>query len=131
MSAAYPQLKAIVDIYSHILPMSTFPWVPFTIAALFQTFAWFGGRFLVSTTLFPRIAILWGIALGEYIFMSTAMNASVEVLKQKETFLIVIYQVVTLAVFIFVNTFIYKNPLRWKHIVSYVLLAGAVAFAYL
>lgn len=129
-SAAFDQLYNIVKVYSKILPHWTFPWIPFVIAALFQTFAWFGGRFLFGYSLFPRILILWLIALGEYMFMSTAMNASIEVLKKKETLLIVIYQAVTLVVFMFVNKFVFKNPFKPQHLLSYVLLAAAVYFAY-
>jgi uncharacterized protein len=130
ISAAYDQLKTLVRLYSKVLPLWTFPWIPFVFAAFFQTMAWFGGRFLVGYTLGPRILILWAIAFFEYCFMSTAMNASVEVLKNRETQLIVIYQVVTLVVFMIVNRFIFKNPFTWRHLLAYVLLAAAVYFAY-
>ena len=130
-SAAYEQLASVIHGYTHLLPIWSFPWIPFIFAAFFQTIAWFGGRFLAGYTLGPRILILWAIAFFEYCFMSTAMNASVEVLKQRETLLIVIYQVVTLSVFMIVNRFMFKNPFTWKHLVSYILLAAAVYFAYM
>ena len=130
-SAAFGQYQSLIAAYNKLLPSQTFPWVPFIIAACFQVFAWFGGRFLSNLTLVPRIFILWFYALGEYTFQSPAMNAATEVLHMSESVLIVIYQVVTLVVFTIINTFVFKNPFKVKYIISYVLLSLAVYIAYL
>lgn len=132
VTRATEQLKAIVALYKRYLPLGTFPYVPLALGAVFQVFAWTSGsRLLGGLTLVPRVLVLWMFALGEYSFMSTAMNAGVEVLKMSEPFLVVVYQVVTLVVFMLVNLFVYKNPFKWKYVVSFTLLAAAVYVAHM
>lgn len=130
-SAAYSQYHALIKWYRQHLPAVSFPWVPLTIAAAFQVLAWFGGRFLHGLTLVPRVAVLWLFALGEYSFMSPTMNAAVEVLRMPEPLLIVIYQVITLVVFIVLHVTLFRQPFRLQYAVSFVLLALAVYVAYL
>ena len=125
-TAATPQLKKYIDIYKRYLPISTFPLVPFCIAAVFQCFAWFGGRFLGGFTLWPRVLLLWLMALGEYTFMSPAMNAAVEVLGLKENSLIIMYNVATLFVFAIISLTVFQNKYTWRHIVAFILLIIAV-----
>jgi uncharacterized protein (DUF486 family) len=131
VSAATPELTTLVNLYQKVFPISTFPWIPLCVAAAFQVFAWFGGRFLGGLTLLPRILVLWLFAFGEYAIMSPAMNASVELLKMTEPLLVVIYQVLTLVVFTVINTVVFKNPFRAKYIVSYIFLTLAVYVAYM
>ena len=130
-SAAYSQYVSMINGYKKLLPLYTFPWIPFIIAAAFQVFAWFGGKFLGNLTLFPRIIVLWFLALGEYSFMSPTMNASVEVLGISESMLIVMYQVITLIVFIFINVTVFKLPFHLKYVASFILLALAVYIAHM
>ena len=130
-SAAFDQYKHLIKTYTKYLPSATFPWIPLTIAAFFQVFAWFGGVFLHQYSMIPRILILWLFALGEYTFMSPSMNASVEILKLPESLLVVIYQVLTLVVFIFVNLVFFKKPFKVKYFVSFALLSAAVYVAYM
>lgn len=131
VSAAYEQYKTFLKFYFKYLPSWTFPIIPLIIASTFQVFAWFGGSFLSGLTAVPRIFALWGFALGEYSFMSPAMNAAIEVLGMSESLLVVIYQVATLIVFTIINTTIFGNPFELKYIVSYILLAAAVYVAYM
>lgn len=132
VTVATPQLERLVAAYTKVLPLRTFPLVPLMVAALFQVFAWTSGSTLLSNMrLVPRVLTLWLFAAGEYTFMSPAMNAGVEVLRMSESLLVVIYQVVTLVVFILVNTLVYKNPFKFKYVVSFGLLAGAVYVAYM
>jgi uncharacterized protein (DUF486 family) len=105
--------------------------LPLSIGAAFQVFAWFGGSFFGHLTAIPRVLALWGFALGEYSFMSPAMNAGVEVLGMSESLLVVIYQVITLVVFTIINTTVFGNPFEFKYLVSYVLLSAAVYVAYM
>lgn len=126
-SESAPQLRRLVGFYHRFLPRWAFPAAPFIIAALFQVFAWFGGRYLVGLTLVPRVLVLWMFALGEYSFMSPAMNASQEILGMQENVLIIMYNVATLAVFAVVSTFIFKNKFTWRHAVAMALLGIAVA----
>ena len=131
-TAATPQLRRLVDAYTRVLPLKTFPAVPLVVAAFFQVFAWTAGSTLLShLTLAPRVLALWLFAAGEYTFMSPAMNAGVEVLGMSEPLLVVLYQVVTLVVFILVNSLVYKNPFKLKYAVSFGLLAAAVYVAYM
>lgn len=131
VSAAYGQYVALINKYTSFLPKSTFPWIPLIIAAVFQVFAWFGGRFLGGLTMIPRVFVLWFLALGEYAFMSVSMNASTEVLKMNESLLVVIYQVATLVVFIIINSTVFRNKFKWKYLASFVCLGLAVFFAYM
>lgn len=126
-TAATQQLRLLVDFYHRFLPRWAFPAVPFVLAALFQVFAWFGGRYLAGLSLVPRVLVLWLFALGEYSFMSPAMNASQEILGVQEHVLIVMYNVATLVVFALVSIFVFKNKLTWRHLLAMLLLIGAVA----
>ena len=130
-SAAYEQYKTALTHYFKVMPSWTFPILPLVIAAAFQVFAWFGGTLLTNLSAIPRVLALWGFALGEYSFMSPAMNAGVEVLGMSESLLVVLYQVVTLVVFTIINTTIFGNPFEMKYLVSYVLLSAAVYVAYM
>lgn len=131
-TVATAQLRRMIEWYKKVLPLSTFPWIPLTIAAFAQVFAWTSGSTLLAQyTLFPRVLILWLFAACEYTFMSPAMNAGVEVLGMSEALMVVIYQVVTLVVFLVVNTVVYKNSFRMKYAVSFAFLAAAVYTAFL
>lgn len=131
VSAAYQQYKTFLTWYFKYFPKWTFPLIPLIIAASFQVFAWFGGTFLGGLTVVPRVLVLWFFALGEYSFMSPAMNAAKEVMNMSESLLVVVYQVVTLVVFTIINSTIFGNPFEFKYIVAYCLLAAAVYVAYM
>ncbi len=129
-TAATPQLRNILNIYSKILPIKTFPFVPFIIAAFFQSFAWMSGPiFLGKYTLAPRMFILILFAAGEYIFMSPAMNAGVEIFNLKESYLVITYHIITLLVFIFVNIFIFKKIFETKYIFAFIFAGLAIYMA--
>lgn len=130
-SAAFSQLSTLINLYSKILPIWTFPFIPLIIAAFFQAFAWMSGPiFLSNLTLVPRVAVLLLFACGEYIFMSPTMNAAVEVLKMSEPLLVALYQIVTLVVYMFVHILIFKKPFKTKYILSFILIALAIYVAY-
>lgn len=129
---ATEQLKKIMAVYDKYLPKWSFPFFPLTVGALFQVFAWTSGsRLLGAYSLLPRILILWLFAGGEYLFMSTAMQAGIETRGLSEPIMVVVYQVITLVVFMLVNLFVYGNPFKPKYLVSFVLLAAAVYIAYM
>lgn len=131
-SAAYGQLKALSDIYRRYLPLWTFPFLPLAVAAVFQSLAWMSGPiFFGGLSLAPRLLVLWFLALGEYVFMSTSMNAGVEVFGMQEPLLVVIYQVMTLVVFMLIDIFVFRKRFRMKYAVSFVILAMAVYVAYM
>lgn len=130
-SAARQQLEALVGLYLKVLPRWSFPAVPFAVAALFQVFAWFGGRFLGPLSLGPRVLVLWLFAGGEYLFMSPAMNAAQEVFGISENALIVMYHVATFIVFLLVSLLVFRNELTWRHALAFLLLGASVAVLYL
>ncbi len=130
VTASTPQLKYLLDIYNKYLPPGSFPYVPFVLGAFFQSLAWVSGPiFLKSFTLLPRMMILILFAMGEYIFMSPAMNAGVEILNMKEPQLVIQYHVTTLFVFIFVNIFLFKKTFEMKYICAFVFGGLSVYFA--
>ena len=131
-TAATSQLKSLLDLYNKILPKWSFPYFPLTIAAFFQSLAWMSGPNLFqSVSLAPRMLIMWLLAGGEYLFMMPSMNASIELLNLHEPYLVVIYQVITLVVFMLVDLFIFKKPFHIKYVISFILLALAIMVTYL
>lgn len=126
ISAAYKELKWIVDAYSKILPIGTMPYVNLSIAAVFQVLAWFGGILFPNLSLVPRVLVLWSFALVEYIFMSPTMSASVELLGYTSSFLVVLNHSLALGMFIILNTLFFKSPFTWRHLLAFMLLTLAV-----
>jgi hypothetical protein len=131
-TAATAELKSLINTYTKFLPIQTFPVIPLMIAAFFQCLAWMSGpNLFYNYSLLPRLGIMWLFAGGEYLFMMPAMNASIEVLNKHEPLLVVIYQVITLVMFIFVNVFIFKKGFQLKYLISFIFLGLAVFVAYM
>ncbi len=131
-TSASNELKSLLNLYTKILPKWSFPYIPLVIAAFFQSFAWLSGPNLFKNySLIPRMIIMWLLAGGEYLFMIPSMNAGVELLNLLEPYLVVIYQITTLVVFMFVDIFVFKKPFPIKYVFSFILLALAVLVTYL
>ena len=107
---------------------------------LFMTLAWYGHLRLQNvgaTKSWPLIAVIvlsWGIAFLEYCFQVPANR--IGYIENGGPFsliqLKVIQEVITLTVFTVVATLLFKGEsLRWNHIVSFILLIGAVYFAFI
>ena len=109
------------------------------ISNTFMTFAWYGHLKLQSAgvvsnwPLWGVILLSWGIALFEYFFQVPANrigfvdNGGPFTLMQLK----VIQEAVTLTVFtLFVTLFFKGETLHWNHFVSFLLLIGAVYFAF-
>lgn len=130
ITKATPELNILIEKYYKIFPKYTFPYIPFAIAALFQSFAWTSGSiFLKNYSLIPRILILLLFSAGEYLFMSPAINAGVEIHNMDERNLVVTYQVVTLIVFMMVSIFIYKQKFKLKFGIAFLFAGLAIYFA--
>ena len=128
ITKATPELTILLDKYYKIFPSFTFPYIPFAIAALFQSLAWTSGsRFLYKYSLVPRILLLFILSAGEYLFMSPAINAGVEVKNMDERNLVVKYQVVTLIVFMMVSIFIYEQKFELEYGFAF-LFAGLAVY---
>lgn len=109
------------------------------VANVFMTFAWYGHLRLQSSgvsTNWPLYAIIllsWGIALVEYCFQVPANRLGFEgnggpfsLIQLK-----VLQEVITLTVFIGFSLLMFKGThFKWNHMVSFLLLIGAVYFAF-
>jgi uncharacterized protein (DUF486 family) len=131
-TASTNELKNLCNTYQNYFPTWTFPFIPLSIAAFFQSLAWLSGPNLFATTsLIPRLGIMWLLAGGEYLFMMPTMNAGIEIFGMSEPVLVVIYQVITIMIFILVNLFIFKKKLTLKHVIAFIFLILAVMIVYL
>jgi len=129
-SSSTQQLRKLLKIYNKIFPTSTFPYIPFIIAAGFQAMAWVAGPIYFNNfTLVPRTLILMSFAFGEYLFMSPAMNTGVEVLNMKEPQLVITYHTTTLIVFILINIFVFKKTFEMKYVLAALFSVLGVYFA--
>ena len=129
---ATEELKNLITLYTKILPIWTFPFIPLIIAAFFQSLAWLSGPTLFQNlSLLPRLLMMLLLASGEYLFMMPAMNAGMEIFGMREALLVVIYQITTLMVFMIVDLFIFKKPFKLKYAVAFFLLALAIYIVYM
>lgn len=109
------------------------------VSNIFMTLAWYGHLKLQSTgissswPLYVVILISWGIALLEYCFQVPANRMGFEgnggpfsLIQLK-----VLQEVITLVVFIGFSVLMFKGTqFKWNHVVSFLLLVGAVYFAF-
>lgn len=109
------------------------------VSNVFMTFAWYGHLRMQSSgissdwPLFLIILLSWGIALFEYCFQVPANRIGFDgnggpfsLIQLK-----VLQEVITLSVFIIFSLLAFKGThFRWNHIVSFLLLIGAVYFAF-
>ncbi len=108
-------------------------------ANIFMTFAWYGHLKLQSSgissnwPLYVIILMSWGIALVEYSLQVPANRLGFEgnggpfsLIELK-----VMQEVITLVVFmVFTMIFFRDTTFKWNHVVSFLLLIGAVYFAF-
>ena len=100
----------------------------------FMTYAWYGGlmkKDVNSIPLWQLVLISWGIAFFEYCFMVPANNRFGQLEGFNPFQLKTIQEIISLSVFaIFAIVFLHQ-PLRWNHIVAFVLIIGAAFFIFL
>ena len=99
-----------------------------TISNTFMTFAWYGHLKFKETTLWKVILVSWGIAFFEYCFQVPANRIGSGTYSAAQ--LKVIQEVITLVVFGFFSVYYLREELRWNHLVAFLLLLGAVFFAF-
>lgn len=106
---------------------------------VFMTFAWYGNLKLQQMKLitdWPLVAIIllsWGMALFEYCFMVPANRIGSQITGGPFTLmqLKVIQEAVSLIVFTLIVATVFKGePIRWNHLVSFLLIVAAVFFAF-
>jgi uncharacterized protein len=100
-----------------------------TASNIFMTFAWYGNLKNTALPLWKAILISWGIALFEYILMVPA-NRLGFVNGFTGFQLKITQEVITLVVFSIFAVLYLKEPFHWKYLVSFVLILGAVYFAF-
>ena len=99
------------------------------ISNIFMTLAWYGHLKFKSSALWLAILASWGLALFEYIFQVPANRFGSDVFSVTQ--LKIIQEAITLTVFTLIAYVLFGESLKWNNLVSYVLLLGAVFFAFL
>jgi uncharacterized protein len=100
-----------------------------TASNIFMTFAWYGHLKNTGMPLWKAVAISWGIAFFEYCLMVPANRMGFD--NGFNGFQLKITQeVITLVVFAVFAILYLKEPFHWKYLVSFVLILGAVYFAF-
>ncbi|MCW3090130.1 MAG: hypothetical protein JWP81_1199 [Ferruginibacter sp.] len=96
---------------------------------IFMTFAWYGHLKNTSMPLWKTIVISWSIAFFEYCLMVPAnrfgYTHGINSFQLKIT-----QEVITLVVFAGFSILYLREPFHWKYLVSFVLVLGAVYFAF-
>lgn len=99
-----------------------------TISNVFMNLAWYGHLKFKDQPLWIVIPASWGLALFEYIFQVPANR--IGSLEWTVPQLKVLQECITLVVFSLVAFALFRSPLKWNIIVSYVFIVGAVYFAF-
>src|ERR1051325_7155503 len=98
------------------------------ISNTFMTVAWYGHLKYKKAPLIGAIVVSWAIAFFEYVFQVPANRIGSNYFSLTQ--LKIMQECITLVVFTVFAFLIFREPLRWNNMVSYVLLIGAVAFAF-
>ncbi len=98
------------------------------VSNIFMNLAWYGHLKFKDERLWLVILASWGLALFEYLFQVPANRIgsaqwSVPQLK-------ILQECITLVVFTVLAYILFRSPLKWNYAVSYVLIIGAVFFAF-
>jgi len=99
-----------------------------TISNTFMTFAWYGHLKYKDVALWKVILISWSIAFFEYIFQVPANRIGHATFTAAQ--LKIIQEVITLVVFGVFSIYYLREQLKWNYIVSFILILGAVYFAF-
>lgn len=94
-----------------------------------MTLAWYGHLKHKQSPLWLAILASWSLALFEYVFQVPANRIGSETFSVTQ--LKIIQECVTLFVFTIIAYFLFGETLKWNNFVSYLLLVGAVYFAFL
>ena len=95
---------------------------------IFMTFAWYGHLKFKETALWKVILISWGIAFFEYCLQVPANRIGHGTFTATQ--LKIIQEVITLLVFAGFSIWFLKEPMKWNYAVSFLLIIGAVYFAF-
>ena len=99
------------------------------ISNIFMTFAWYGHlRYLHDRKWYIAVAISWGIALFEYMFMIPANRIGATELSLAQ--LKILQEAVTLMVFVPFAVFFMRQPPRLDFLWAGLCIVGAVFFMF-
>ena len=96
---------------------------------VFMTVAWYGHLRFKGVALWKVILVSWGIAFFEYCLQVPANRWGYGQFSAYQ--LKIIQEVITLVVFMFFSALWLGEPPRWNYVVAFVLVLGAVGFAFL
>lgn len=96
---------------------------------VFMTVAWYGHLKYRSAPLLTAIVVSWLIAFGEYCLQVPANRSGYGRFSAYQ--LKIMQEAITLIVFSVFAYFYLGEGLRWNQAVAFLLLLGAVAFAFL
>jgi uncharacterized protein len=94
----------------------------------FMTVAWYGHLKATKSPLLFAILASWGIALLEYCFQVPGNRIGYTALSLTQ--LKILQEVITLAVFTVFAFFVFDQVPKWNYGISYLLIIGAVYFAF-
>jgi Uncharacterized protein conserved in bacteria len=94
-----------------------------------MTLAWYGHLKFKQSALWLAILASWSLALFEYIFQVPANRIGAGTFSVTQ--LKILQEAITLTVFTVLAYFMFGETLKWNNLVSYLLLVGAVFFAFL
>src|ERR1700752_940880 len=98
------------------------------ISNIFMTFAWYGHLKYKSKPLIMVIVVSWFIALFEYMFQVPANRIGAQMFTVTQ--LKILQECITLVVFTGIVRVLFGKTLKWNIAVSYLLIIGAVYFAF-
>ena len=98
------------------------------ISNVFMTLAWYGHLKYKSKPLVLMILASWSIALLEYIFQVPANRIGAQ--RFTVTQLKIMQECITLVVFTVIAYLLFGQSIRWNHVVSYLLIVGAVYYTF-
>jgi uncharacterized protein (DUF486 family) len=99
-----------------------------TCSNIFMTFAWYGHLKFKATPLLIVIFVSWGIAFLEYCFQIPANRIGSSYFSPAQ--LKTIQEIITLTVFAIFSILYLGEPLRWNHIVGFILIVAASGFIF-
>src|SRR6186713_709433 len=100
----------------------------------FMTYAWYGGLIPKEGSAKPMwqiVLISWGIAFFEYCFMVPANNKFGQMEGFSAFQLKTIQEIISLVVFSVFAIAVLQQPLRWNHLVAFLLIIAAAAFIFM
>ena len=99
-----------------------------TISNTFMNLAWYGHLKFKDQPLWIMILASWGLAFFEYLFQVPANRIGSN--EWSDPQLKVLQECITLVVFTIVAFFLFHSAIRWNIAVAYLLIVGAVFFAF-